>query len=389
MLTAANQTIFLEEGVKAMCGISGLISHKKVKENGSRIKKSIVLQNDRGNGLGAGYAAYGIYPAYGHLYALHVMSMDSASMQEVKNYLRENFEILHEEDIPIWDKKITAHPLLKRFFVQPGKTCLNDASWNGNEDDYTISKVMQLNGSFSDAFVFSSGKNMGVFKGVGTPADIYDFFLLDDYEGYIWLAHNRFPTNTPGWWGGAHPFNLLGWSIVHNGEISSYGINRRYLEGHGYVCQMQTDSEVVAYLLDLLIRRHGLTVHEATMVLAPPYWASTERVADDDLKDLLLSLKIIYESAMLNGPFAVLAAFNEGMFCITDNTKLRPMTTGTAGDYTYFASEVSALYEMEENLETVFTPRAGQPCIVMLDSSPDSSLNSSEDDRENGKGSAL
>jgi len=70
---------------------------------------------------------------------------------------------------------------------------------------------------------------------------------------------------------------------------------------------------------------------------------------------------------MLNGPFAVLIAHQGGMFSLTDNTKLRPMTTGTAGDYTYFASELSALYEMEENIESVSTPRAGQPCIVLLD----------------------
>jgi len=64
---------------------------------------------------------------------------------------------------------------------------------------------------------------------------------------------------------------MLGYSIVHNGEISSYGINRRYLESFGYACPMQTDSEVVAYLLDLLIRRHGLNVDEAITALAPPY----------------------------------------------------------------------------------------------------------------------
>ena len=71
---------------------------------------------------------------------------------------------------------------------------------------------------------------MGAFKGVGFPEEIGHYFLLEEYEGHTWIGHNRFPTNTPGWWGGAHPFTLLDWSIVHNGEISSYGINSRYLE---------------------------------------------------------------------------------------------------------------------------------------------------------------
>jgi len=51
--------------------------------------------------------------------------------------------------------------------------------------------------------VVSSGKDVGVFKGMGYPEDIADYFRIEDYSGYMWAAHNRFPTNTPGWWGGA------------------------------------------------------------------------------------------------------------------------------------------------------------------------------------------
>ncbi len=353
-----------------MCGIAGLISQKKIKENGSRIKKGIVLQTERGNGLGAGYAAYGIYPEFPDLYAIHLMVAHRHGLEVAQKFLEEHFFIHAAGQIPVWDRQITDHPLLFRYFVEP-RRYRTEQKLLQQADDYTIEKVMELNRIFEDAFVFSSGKNMGVFKGVGTPQEIYDFYLLDDYEGYCWLAHNRFPTNTPGWWGGAHPFNLLSYSIVHNGEISSYGINRRFLEGFGYYCRMQTDSEVVAYLLDLLIRRHKLSIEEATLVLAPPYWVAVEQQADGPLRDKLLALKIIYEAAMLNGPFAILAACTEGLFSITDNTKLRPMTVGRAGDYAYFASEVSALYEMEDGLESVTTPRAGQPCIVRLEESDD------------------
>lgn len=342
-----------------MCGIAGLISHNRRKENGARIKRSITLQNDRGNGLGAGFAAYGIFPEYGGLYALHVMGESAHALDNVSEFLGKHFDVVHLEKIPIWDKTINDHPLFTRFFLEPRPTtdCVN-------VDDFVIDKVMQINTEIGGAFVCSSGKNMGVFKGVGTPKDVYEFFRLDEYEGYCWMAHNRFPTNTPGWWGGAHPFNLLGWSIVHNGEISSYGINQRYLESNGYICTLQTDTEVAAYLLDVLIRRHGLSILDAVTVLAPPYWASTQRYVDSTERSRIIALKVIYESAMLNGPFAILAGFDNGLFSITDNTKLRPMTVGRTNDFTYFASEVSALYEMEEDFAEVITPRAGQPVIV-------------------------
>ena len=59
------------------------------------------------------------------------------------------------------------------------------------------------------AYVFSCGKNMGVFKAVGYPEDVGYFYRLEEYEAYSWTAHGRYPTNTPGWWGGAHPFACL------------------------------------------------------------------------------------------------------------------------------------------------------------------------------------
>jgi len=342
-----------------MCGIAGLISHTYRKENGARIKEAMILQNDRGNGLGAGYAAYGIFPVYKDHYAFHIMADSNPAMDEVGRFLKEYFWVDHKEEISTWEKAIPDHPLFMRYFLQP-KLSSDDI----NPDDFVTEKVMQINTTIHGAFVCSSGKNMGVFKGVGTPKDIYEFFRLDEYQGYCWIGHNRFPTNTPGWWGGAHPFNLLGWSIVHNGEISSYGINRRYLESNRYTCTLQTDTEVAAYLVDLLIRRHGLSIEDAVTVLAPPYWSSTDRYTDADAHDRMVALKVIYESAMLNGPFAILAGFDDGLFSITDNTKLRPMVVGRKDSYSYFASEVSALYEMEENLTEVSTPRAGQPVIV-------------------------
>lgn len=348
-----------------MCGVAGLISLDKIRENGSRIKKAIVLQTERGNGLGAGYGAYGIYPGYESLYAVHIMASSEEAMERAALFIRRWFKVHKQEPIPVWDKVILDHPYFQRFFVEPAASPAFCSSGRESEDGYVLEKMMLMNKYVPGAYAFSSGKDMGVFKGVGTPRDIYDFFMLDNYEGHSWLAHNRSPTNTPGWWGGAHPFNALDWSVIHNGEISSYGINRRYLEAQGYFCHLQTDSEVIAYLFDLLIRRHGLSIQEAASVLAPPYWATVERMADKKQKERLQILKIIYEQAMLNGPFAVLAAFSGGMFSLTDNTKLRPMTVAAQDGYTYFASELSALYEMQEDLRQVVTPRAGEPVVAL------------------------
>ena len=91
-----------------------------------------------------------------------------------------------------------------------------------DEEECVTRTVMAINTRMKGAYVFSSGRNMGVFKAVGYPEDVGYFYRLDEYEAYSWTAHGRYPTNTPGWWGGAHPFALLNYSVVHNGEISSY-----------------------------------------------------------------------------------------------------------------------------------------------------------------------
>ncbi len=347
-----------------MCGIAGLCNTRGIMENGERIKKGIHLMNDRGNGLGAGYAVYGIYPEFEDFYALQIMSENSRARQEAARFIKQHFEVVHDRKIPVWNKIIRDHPLFHLYFVLPRIPPEQRFPGEETDNDYLVSKCMELNKTIAGAYTCSNGKNLGVFKGVGTPVDIYDFFRLDDYAGHSWLAHNRFPTNTPGWWGGAHPFNILQSSIVHNGEISSYGINRRYLESFGYSCQLQTDSEAVAYLVDLLVRRHGLSIGEAATALAPPYWKTIDRIADPDEKDLLFFLRTTYEQAMLNGPFAVLVAFEGGMFSLTDNTKLRPMTAAIHNGCTYFASEIASLYEMEEGVQDIITPRAGQPIIA-------------------------
>ena len=119
---------------------------------------------------------------------------------------------------------------------------------------------------------------MGTFKAVGFPEDVGVFYKLDEYEGYSWTAHGRYPTNTPGWWGGAHPFAMLDYSIVHNGEISSYDANRRYIEMFGYKCTLQTDTEVITYIIDFLNRKQHLTFQEVADIIAAPFWNEIERM---------------------------------------------------------------------------------------------------------------
>jgi glutamate synthase domain-containing protein 1 len=345
------------------CGLSGIISRSRELIPGEDIITSIVHQRERGNNLGAGYAGYGIYPRFPDSYAIHIMYDDEHSKEETENYLRRRFHIEHFEDIPT--RRVPAiqdPPTLFRYFVKPVEIPGVETS----HDDLVMRSVMEINEGIPGAFVFSSGKNMGAFKGVGGPEEIAEFFRIEEYSAHQWIAHTRFPTNTPGWWGGAHPFTLLDWAVVHNGEISSYGINKRYLEMFGYKCTLMTDTEVVAYLVDLLVRRHGLPLPVAARALAAPFWKDIDRMDEREHK-LSTVLRMIYGSALLNGPFAVLVAWNGGMMGINDRIKLRPLVAAVHGDRVYMASEESAICAVCLQPDRVWAPKAGEAVIVPFD----------------------
>jgi glutamate synthase domain-containing protein 1 len=229
-------------------------------------------------------------------------------------------------------------------------------------DDIIMHIVMSVNAACNGTLIFSSGKNLGVFKASGWPEEVADLYRIQDYNGYIWLAHNRYPTNTAGWWGGAHPFNLLGWSVVHNGEITSYGTNQRYIESYGYKCTMYTDTEVVAYLVDLLVRKHGLSEKMAVRALAPPFWDDIDRMPPKE-QELNRAIRLTYGPALMNGPFAICVANEHTLVGFTDRIKLRPLVSGEHGDRLYISSEEAAIRRIEPDIKDVCMPKAGEPVI--------------------------
>ena len=253
------------------CAISGIFSKSGKRINGSDIIKSIEVMHDRSNGLGGGFAGYGIYPEYKDLYAFHIFYDGTDAREKCEKFLDKHFDVVNLSKIPTRKvKSITNEPLIWRYFVKPLPTRLADSQLD--EQEFTSRCVININTNIDGAYVFSSGKNMGVFKAVGFPEDVGEFYRLEEYSGYCWTAHGRYPTNTPGWWGGAHPFAMLDYSIVHNGEISSYDANRRFIEMFGYKCNLLTDTEVITYIFDFLHRKQGLTLKEISEVIAAPFW---------------------------------------------------------------------------------------------------------------------
>jgi glutamate synthase domain-containing protein 1 len=372
-----------DDKVYDACGLFGIMDVAGQCFSGKDIVTGITNMEERGNGLGAGFAVYGCYPKYADCYAFHVMYTDPDSRSQVEAFLKESFILVHAEEVPHQPTPGLANaPLIWRYFLHvDDQYHLNKLGafpyllrkYNGqdseDEREYIVTKVMEVNTAGQGAYIYGSGKNVGVFKGVGLPTQIAAYFGVEEYTGYMWTAHARFPTNTPGWWGGAHPFGILDWTVVHNGEISSYGANRRYLEMRGYHCTMRTDTEVMVYAADLLMRRHNLPVEIAAKVMAPPLWDEIERMPPQERR-LYRTLRQTYAGMLVNGPFTVIIARHGEMVGLPDRVRLRPLTAAISDTRLYLSSEEASIRLVHPQLQRVWTPIGGEPVVGRLGTSP-------------------
>lgn len=346
------------ERIPDACAVVALANVKGNLISGSVVVSMLNSMKPRYNGLGAGFAVYGIYPDFESSYTLHLMFENVESKRGFEELLAKGFRVEYEEEIPT-RSVIESHPILWRYFLK---------SYSGDAfKDRIFRLVMFVNSELDGVYVMSSGRNMAVFKGLGYPEDVAEFYRIGDYKGFAWLGHGRYPTNSPGWWGGSHPFNVLNTSIVHNGELSSYDVNRRYLEHKGYRCVFLTDSEILSYSLDYLLRVEGLGLQYACKVLAPPFWTELE----DPGKEILRLLRLRYSDLLMNGPFSIAAVTEYGnrlyLLGLTDRVKLRPLIAAVSGDLFILSSEECGVRGSGFKPDRVWMLEAGIPVYVGID----------------------
>lgn len=183
---------------------------------------------------------------------------------------------------------------------------------------------------------------MGVFKAVGFPEDVGEFYRLDEYEGYA--GRRTGATQQIHRAGGAArtPLQCSIYSIVHNGEISSYDANRRFIEMFGYKCTLLTDTEVITYMVDYLLRKQGLTLEEMASVIAAPFWKTIEAKPKEERETLAYLLQHVRKPADYGPVFhpARLRGRHDGLKRQAPSSA--SMVVGEKDDMVYVASEECA-----------------------------------------------
>ena len=188
-------------------------------------------------------------------------------------------------------------------------------------DDYPSQEI------YKGVWVLQASRYLEIWKGIGWPYSVAEAYGLWGLTKKAWLGHTRYPTNSPGFkpWL-AHPFSYRETVIVHNGDLSSYGANKRYVEAVlGIENFTGNDSEVIAYIMQLLFD-DGYT-------------------AEDVVEAVINGSKTPW--IKLDGPFAV--AFIHGTSkgpifgAFVDKHHLRPLYVALNDDVVYVASEAGAI----------------------------------------------
>ena len=81
---------------------------------------------------------------------------------------------------------------------------------------------------------------------------------------------------------------------------------------------------------------------------------------------LCQGIRMVYGSALLNGPFAILFADSHTLVGLNDRIKLRPLIAAEHGEMVYMASEESAIRAICAVPDRVWAPKAGEPVIATL-----------------------
>lgn len=123
---------------------------------------------------------------------------------------------------------------------------------------YDSAGVALLNGSLEN------------YKKKGKVSDLEEFARGKNIAGTIGIGHTRWATHGEPSDENAHPHTSMNgiFSVVHNGIIENYAKLKADLAGHGYTFSSETDTEVLANLIEYFYLQNPEMTSEAAVQLA-------------------------------------------------------------------------------------------------------------------------
>ncbi len=104
------------------CALFGMMNTEGKRFSSKDPVRAITNMHDRGNGLGGGFAVYGIYPDFKDHYAFHIMYLSKDAKEKTDRILASKFDIMYDEEMQTKPANVHNPPLVWRYFVHTQET---------------------------------------------------------------------------------------------------------------------------------------------------------------------------------------------------------------------------------------------------------------------------
>jgi glucosamine--fructose-6-phosphate aminotransferase (isomerizing) len=121
---------------------------------------------------------------------------------------------------------------------------------------------LEYRGYDSSGVAVLQGEKIAVRRSVGKLINLQNSLKANELKGTVGIGHTRWATHGKPSEQNAHPHRSKGCVLVHNGIIENYQQLKQQLGNDGYKFQSETDTEVVAHLIDKYLQK-GCPLAEA------------------------------------------------------------------------------------------------------------------------------
>ena len=91
---------YRDDKVIGSCSVFGMMEMRGRCVQGQPVIEAMSSMKERSNGLGGGFAVYGLYPGHPSDYAFHVMYESTQGKELTEAELERSFNVVHDEEIP-------------------------------------------------------------------------------------------------------------------------------------------------------------------------------------------------------------------------------------------------------------------------------------------------